>query len=100
MNNYQNHNNSGGETQNDAVSPRFRADLKDLTQINNYCYSCKSEFKTRNVHDLMEHYSKPHERSSAYCLYCQTGKVHQYKSDKKGLQIYHDCFRSKMGYDK
>lgn len=83
----------------DATSPRFRTDLNDEA-VTNFCFSCKSEFITRNVHDLMEHYSEPHERFSSFCLYCKTGKVHQYKSDRKGMQYYHDCYRSKMKYDK
>lgn len=87
------------QTHTDAVSPRFRTDLTGQ-EVNNFCYSCKSEFTTRSVHDLMEHYSQPHERFSSLCLYCKTGKVHQYKSDAKGLQFYHDCYRSKMNYDK
>lgn len=93
------HNNSDGITQSDAISPRFRNDLAgELT--NNYCYSCRSEFTSRNIHDIMEHFSKPHE-SNLKCLYCKTGKVHQYKSEGKGsIQYYHDCYRSKMGYDK
>jgi hypothetical protein len=86
-------------TQSDAVSPRFRSDLNGQA-VQNFCYSCKSEFTTTSVHDLMEHYSQPHDRFSSYCLYCKTGKVHQYKSDAKGIQFYHDCYRSKMNYDK
>lgn len=86
-------------THTDAVSPRFRTDLNGQ-EVTNFCYSCKSEFTSRSVHDLIEHYSQPHERFSSYCLYCKTGKVHQYKSDVKGLQFYHDCYRSKMNYDK
>ena len=88
-----------GVTQSDAVSPRFRTDLNGKA-VQNFCYSCKSEFTTTSVHDLMEHYSRPHERFSSYCLYCKTGKVHQYKSDSKGNQFYHDCYRSRMNYDK
>lgn len=92
-------NQDGGITQSDAVSPRFRTDLNG-EKVTNFCYSCKSEFMTRSVHDLIEHYSQPHERFSSYCLYCVTGKVHKYKSDVKGAQFYHDCYRSKMNYDK
>lgn len=91
---------SEGTTHPDAVSPRFRTDLAAGQEVTNFCYSCKSEFTTRSVHDLMEHFSQPHERFSSFCLYCKTGKVHQYKSDAKGLQFYHDCYRSKMNYDK
>lgn len=98
-NNLHNHpNHSDGITQSDAVSPRFRTLGGDL--VTNYCYSCKSEFSARNIHDVMEHYAKPHE-SSLKCLYCKTGNVHQYKCELKGaVQFYHDCYRSKMGYDK
>lgn len=88
-----------GITQSDAVSPRFRTDLNGQEEVN-FCYSCKSEFTSRSVQELIEHYSQPHERFSSYCLYCKTGKVHQYRSDIKGLQFYHDCYRSKMKYDK
>lgn len=91
--------NNEGITQSDAVSPRFRTDLNGA-EVLNFCYSCKSEFTTRSVHDLMDHYSQPHDRFSSLCLYCKTGKVHQYKSDNRGLQFYHDCYRSKMNYDK
>lgn len=98
--NYNNGNSPEGITQSDAISPRFRNDLTNNEAILNFCYSCKTEFTIRNVHDLMEHYSKPHERFSSYCLYCKTGKVHQYKSDVKGIQFYHDCYRSRMNYDK
>ncbi|CRK97547.1 CLUMA_CG010935, isoform A [Clunio marinus] len=90
---------SDGITQSDAVSPRFRTDLNNQ-EVMNFCYSCKSDFIIRSVHDLMDHFSQPHERFSSYCLYCKTGKVHQYRSDTKGLQFYHDCYRSKMNYDK
>lgn len=98
-NNSRSSNNSDGITQSDAISPRFRSDLiGDLAT--NYCYSCKSEFLARNIHDIMEHYSKPHS-SDLKCLYCKTGNVHQYKCEQKGVvQYYHDCYRSKMGYDK
>lgn len=99
-NNSRSSNNSDGITQSDAVSPRFRIDLTANDSVVNYCYSCKSEFTARNIHDIMEHYSRPHE-SNLKCLYCKTGKVHQYKSERKGsVQFYHDCYRSKMGYDK
>lgn len=83
----------------DAISPRFRTDLNN-EEVTCFCFSCKSEFKIRNIHDLMEHYSQPHERFSSFCLYCKTGKVHQYKNDRKGMQYYHSCYRSKMKYDK
>lgn len=86
-------------TQSDAISPRFRSDINGQ-EVLNFCFSCKSEFTTKSIHDLMEHYSQAHERFSSYCLYCKTGKVHQYKSDTRGLQFYHDCYRSKMNYDK
>lgn len=86
-------------TQSDAVSPRFRNDLGGHL-VMNFCYSCKSEFSARSIHDVMEHYSLFHDRYTSLCLYCKTGKVHQYKSDSRGLQYYHDCYRSKMNYDK
>lgn len=93
-------NNSDGITQSDAISPRFRNDSTNEPVLN-YCYSCKSEFTVRIINDLMEHYSRPHERFAGNCLYCKTGKVHQYKSYDKGVtKFYHDCYRSKMKYDK
>jgi hypothetical protein len=88
-----------GITQSDAVSPRFRNDINGQ-EVVNFCYSCKSEFTSKSTNDVIEHYSQVHERFSSYCLYCKTGKVHQYKSDTRGLQFYHDCYRSKMNYDK
>lgn len=90
-------NNPDDITQSDAISPRFRADLNGQ-EVVNFCYSCKSEFTSRSVHDLMEHYSQPHDSYSSDCLYCK-GKVHQYRNDTQGRQFYHDCYRSKMKYD-
>lgn len=102
QNHYLNHlrpsNNLEGMTQSDAVSPRFRND-RNNDPIINFCYTCKTEFSVRNIHDLMEHYSKPHE-SDLKCLYCKKGNVHQYKNEKGMIKYYHDCYRSKMGYDK
>lgn len=89
-----------GRTQHDAVSPRFRNDIAGTPAIN-YCYSCKSEFQTRNVQDLINHYGdNVHVNYSSFCLYCKKGKVHEYRTDDKGLQYYHDCYRSSKNYDK
>lgn len=91
-------NNSEGITQSDAISPRFRTDLSNDPVIH-FCYSCKTEFSVRNIHDTIEHYSKPHD-THLKCLYCKKGNVHQYKNEKGIIKYYHDCYRSKMGYDK
>lgn len=93
------HLNNGASDAIDATSPRFRADLNTI-EVRNFCFSCKDDFVTRDIHDLMEHYSRFHEHFASFCLYCKTGKVHQYKSERKGIQYYHDCYRSRMKYDK
>lgn len=87
------------ESEIDATSPRFRTDLNNV-EVRNYCFSCRHEFITKDIHDLMEHYSRFHEHFASFCLYCKNGKVHQYKSERKGIQYYHDCYRSRMKYDK
>lgn len=91
------HNNdkSSGLTDHDAAHIRFRPKEDDLI----FCFSCSTEFPATGISSIINHFGeRPHDRHFSNCLYCH-GKIHQYKS-RKGMEVYHDCFRSRAKMDK
>lgn len=90
------HNNdkTNGLTDHDAAHIRFRPKEKD--QI--FCFSCSTDFTSEGISSIINHYGgRPHDRYFSTCMYCR-GMIHQYKS-KKGMELYHDCFRSRAKLD-
>uniref|UniRef100_A0A8D8GCT8 (northern house mosquito) hypothetical protein n=1 Tax=Culex pipiens TaxID=7175 RepID=A0A8D8GCT8_CULPI len=81
---------SPGTTEHDAVNQRF---LERLEPEQAQCLSCGGTFSKETIAEVIRHYADaPHPQFYSACLYCG-GKCHRYR-DGKGIQVYHDCYRS------
>lgn len=90
------HNSHHAHETTDAVNQRFLERTAPPEQA--HCLSCESSFLKETIADVIKHYAdQAHPQFFSPCLYCR-GKIHRYR-DGKGIQYYHDCYRSTKKLD-